>query len=377
MIVEKSFLKYGIKFKGETNMTTKNDISQVISDIINKRGFEIIKEPKILCSMLDDLAPQAFAERKVIRRTLTANNELCENLYSVYPFRETISSVEISKLKYMMNKDFGISDEWVEIIISSFGLKVKTSHSGNIGSSQDTCSMKVSAKLMIDGKKADYLGTMKNGQANGYGMAVFNNGDVYEGDFIDGKLMGKGKYIWVDGDIYEGDFKDDKRTGKGKLKWTNGDIYEGDYIDGKRTGKGKYIWTSGSIYEGDFIDGKFMGKGKFIWADGDIYEGDFKDDKRTGKGKLKWTNGDIYEGDFIDGKLMGKGKYIWADGDIYEGDFKDGNQTGKGKITWADKNTWKGEFRENEPWNGEGTWRYKDGSIVKGKWENGWYKLFG
>ncbi|MCQ4022814.1 hypothetical protein [Ruminococcus sp. zg-924] len=75
-------------------MNNQIQISKIIDEIVEKRGIEIIKEPKILCSMLDDLAPEAFAERKVIRRALTANNELCEKLYLVYPFRETISSVE-------------------------------------------------------------------------------------------------------------------------------------------------------------------------------------------------------------------------------------------------------------------------------------------
>ena len=140
---------------------------------------------------------------------------------------------------------------------------------------------------------------------------IYDDGSVYEGEFVDGKRNGKGKYTYADGTVYEGDFIDGNFNGKGKYTFANGDVYEGDFIDDKRTGKGKYTFANGTVYEGDFVDDSFTGKGKYSFTNGDVYEGDWINDKRTGKGKYTYANGDVYEGEFIDGKRTGKGKFIY------------------------------------------------------------------
>jgi len=35
----------------------------------------------------------------------------------------------------------------------------------------------------------------------------FNNGDIYEGNFIQNKIQGQGKYTWATKDFYEGEFE--------------------------------------------------------------------------------------------------------------------------------------------------------------------------
>ena len=77
-----------------------------------------------------------------------------------------------------------------------------------------------------------------------------------------------------------------------KKIYDDGSVYEGDFVDGKRTGKGKYTYTSGSVYEGDFVDGNFTGKGKYTYANGDVYEGDFVDGNFT-KGIIYDNYGNI------------------------------------------------------------------------------------
>jgi hypothetical protein len=86
---------------------------------------------------------------------------------------------------------------------------------------------------------------------------VYTNGS-YTGPVIDGKRggKGKGKMIYNNGDMYEGDWKNDKMEGYGKFIYNNGDIYEGDWKDNKREGHGKYIYSNGNIYEGDWKNDK-------------------------------------------------------------------------------------------------------------------------
>lgn len=75
--------------------------------------------------------------------------------------------------------------------------------------------------------------------------------------FLDGE--------WVD---YIGELNAEGRPfGKGKITWEDGEVYEGDFIDGKQHGKGRQQWVDCS-YEGDFKNGVFDGHGKYKSADG-------------------------------------------------------------------------------------------------------------
>ena len=60
---------------------------------------------------------------------------------------------------------------------------------------------------------------IKNGQPNGMGKAVFNNGDKYGGNWIDGKLSGQGTYLSFDGRKYVGEFIKGKYHGMGTLNF--------------------------------------------------------------------------------------------------------------------------------------------------------------
>ena len=42
------------------------------------------------------------------------------------------------------------------------------------------------------------------GLKNGYGKEIFENGDVYDGNYVNNKFDGKGVYTWKTGAIYSG-----------------------------------------------------------------------------------------------------------------------------------------------------------------------------
>lgn len=41
--------------------------------------------------------------------------------------------------------------------------------------------------------------------------------------------------------------------------WQDGAIYEGDYVQGQKSGKGKFKWADGSYYEGEFANNNIEG----------------------------------------------------------------------------------------------------------------------
>jgi hypothetical protein len=148
----------------------------------------------------------------------------------------------------------------------------------------------------------------------GIAKVKYDDGAVYEGEYVKGKAHGKGRETF-----FEGDFK--------------GNIYEGDWVNGFQTGKGKSVDTIGGIYEGDFINNEFNGKGKYIWKDGHMYEGDWVDHKQTGKGKETWKNGNTYEGDFVNGLWHGYGIYTDVEkGKVKEGKWENNIYKGKGFL---------------------------------------------
>ena len=193
-----------------------------------------------------------------------------------------------------------------------------------------------------------YTGYVKSGIPDGKGRMLFENGDVYEGDFVFGKEHGNGVFTWANGDVYEGGFENGCPEGQGRLTWVSGDVYEGDFTVGTRTGYGKLAFANGDVYEGDFVDGVMEGQGKLTWVSGDVYEGNFVDG-RTDKGTLAYVGGDVYEGTLVNGAMDGYGIYTWTNGNVYEGYF------------------------ENGVMNGTGTFTYSYGAVVTGTWENGRY----
>lgn len=102
-----------------------------------------------------------------------------------------------------------------------------------------------------DGASVDYYGALKEGKANGHGIAIFNNRGLYDGEWKNNRRHGKGKYIWHNGDRYVGGFVEGKRSGTGIYYFASGERYEGEWKDDYRHGAGRFYSKKGKLrFEG-------------------------------------------------------------------------------------------------------------------------------
>lgn len=92
-----------------------------------------------------------------------------------------------------------------------------------------------------------YVGHVNKDKASGYGIAIFDTGGRYEGEWTNNKREGKGVFYWEDGEHYEGDYKNDLRDGKGTYFWTNGKKYVGGWKNDEREGEGVFYNKKGKI----------------------------------------------------------------------------------------------------------------------------------
>ena len=51
-----------------------------------------------------------------------------------------------------------------------------------------------------------------------------------EGNWKDGRLHGNGTERRINNEVFEGTFNEGKRQGIGKLKWNDGAVYEGEWV---------------------------------------------------------------------------------------------------------------------------------------------------
>lgn len=97
------------------------------------------------------------------------------------------------------------------------------------------------------GSQLHYVGQVKEGKANGYGVALLNTGSRYVGEWQNNERHGHGTYYWKDGEYYEGTYSNDKRNGQGTYYWPNGEKYVGQWKNDQRSGKGAFYSKDGKI----------------------------------------------------------------------------------------------------------------------------------
>jgi hypothetical protein len=100
---------------------------------------------------------------------------------------------------------------------------------------------------------------------NDIGVAIWEEGEMYEGEFKNNVKDGIGLYRWADGTTYMGQFQKGKITGYGKMQFANGNVYEGQFNEGYITGWGKFVWDDGKYYIGNYLNNKKDGFGLFVW----------------------------------------------------------------------------------------------------------------
>ncbi|MBI65307.1 MAG: hypothetical protein CMG64_03340 [Candidatus Marinimicrobia bacterium] len=109
----------------------------------------------------------------------------------------------------------------------------------------------------------------------GIGTFIFENRDMYSGEFSNGMMHGKGEYRVSNGEYYKGDFKENDFDGFGKYSFPSGEYYEGEYRKGKRNGLGFLSHRDGDIYISEFKRGLLHGPGIIIKRNGNIESWDF------------------------------------------------------------------------------------------------------
>jgi hypothetical protein len=141
-----------------------------------------------------------------------------------------------------------------------------------------------------------YVGEFKHDFKNGFGVMEYENGDIYEGQFLNDKRQGKGKYIYLskgDSQLYYGEFKEDSMAGEGKLIFSNGDVYIGMFKNNKMHDEDAVItYKNGDQYRGGVAQNLKHGKeAEYLYSAGDKYTGDFRGDKKQGKGFIALNKG--------------------------------------------------------------------------------------
>ncbi|WP_431121088.1 hypothetical protein [Flagellimonas flava] len=97
------------------------------------------------------------------------------------------------------------------------------------------------------GSLMHYVGQVKDGKANGYGVAILNTGSRYVGEWKDNQRHGDGAFYWADGQHYTGSYVNDKRSGEGTYHWPNGEKFVGLWKDDERMGEGAFYGKKGDI----------------------------------------------------------------------------------------------------------------------------------
>lgn len=202
------------------------------------------------------------------------------------------------------------------------------------------------------------------GERQGYGTLIQDNGTKIEGYWNNGILDGWGRITDSEGTILEGYFINGKINGKGIKKTLDGLVYIGEFFQGIREGTGNEE-TKYTLYEGQFHKDLKHGKGKLLFKElKEKYEGEFESDSINGYGTYTWNNGNTYQGTFVKGKMDGIGLFLWNDGSKYYGEYKNNIKEGKGKFTWPNGKSFEGTFKNGKQ-HGKGILKTTDKKCKK------------
>ena len=91
--------------------------------------------------------------------------------------------------------------------------------------------------------------------------------------------------------MYKGTIQLGLRHGKGSGFYNDGGLYEGDWINDTREGNGIMYYSNGNIYIGEWKNDRREGIGSFYFCKGGFYKGEFKNNIIDGFGELKAGNG--------------------------------------------------------------------------------------
>ena len=123
------------------------------------------------------------------------------------------------------------------------------------------------------GLEARYEGFVLNGKPEGHGIAYYDNGHRYDGDWKAGLKCGHGSYYWPDGESYVGEWANDSMCGQGVRFFTNGNRYEGEFKDGLMDGKGVFVFENGNRHVSTWNNNKPGKQYRFYYKSGGYVDG--------------------------------------------------------------------------------------------------------
>jgi hypothetical protein len=242
---------------------------------------------------------------------------------------------------------------------------------------------------------AKYVGTFQDGTIHGNGTLYFSDGRVYTGDWSNSFRQGKGMLSFPNGDRYEGAFRKNKRVGQGVITFANGNKYDGQWSNDYPNGLGTFFYANGDRYEGAFVNGQCEGNGTLFYVDGSKYVGEWLSNKRHGKGTLVFADGQRLEGQWVDNQYLadwtalgykgdttrlrncnesfcqdGIGRFRYRDGSVYIGQFNNGLPEGQGTVYYAGGDRYEGAWKKHAP-HGRGIMYYNSGKVIGAIWEYG------
>lgn len=208
-------------------------------------------------------------DQKLITFRINRIEELLDPVDTADSDNEEIKAYQytIKELKFEKDSIYNVADSVVNSLEEQLSTKdeeIKTLEdklASKKKSLQHEEKIKVISFKNSKGGNIHYLGEVKDGQANGGGVGIWNTGSIYKGDWKDNKRHGNGKFEWSDGHIYEGEYENDKRSGEGTYYWPSGEKYVGEWKEDKRNGQGILYDKDGNIqFEGKWIDDNIVKK---------------------------------------------------------------------------------------------------------------------
>ncbi|OQB15147.1 MAG: MORN repeat protein [Firmicutes bacterium ADurb.Bin193] len=209
----------------------------------------------------------------------------------------------------------------------------------------------VTENAVVHYDKGVYIGGVKNGKRNGYGVMKYENGNVYKGSWKDDTPNGYGVMTWKNKNRYEGEWKDEQFDGFGRLEYKNSYTYTGGWLKGGFHGYGEIKWKNKDEYKGEWKNGQMNGYGVFSWYSGDRYFGQWLDGNRSGYGEFIFSRDrSRYVGYWAQNLREGYGVEYISGKLRYEGEWTKNMYEGIGRL-YIDGTTidYEGEFKNNKP----------------------------
>ena len=196
---------------------------------------------------------------------------------------------------------------------------------------------------IIKNDKFKYVGEVRNGMRDGFGICYYVKGEIHMGQWKEDKKESIGKTIFLDGEIHQGEMKDNQ--------------YEGycEIINEK-----KHLYIQGFAKEGKFVEEVNINLEKAIIS--------LSNDKI---GKLQFSDNIYYMGEIKLSQPHILGILVQKNNKVIMGEFNPQNfcSDGYAEIYCNDSCKFYGYFKNNIK-NGLGLYMYKDGKLIFGKFEN-------